>query len=155
MSTAPAAVKPVQIDAAVLEALRAKAKTLSAQTGARVTIRSLIEEAVIARWPELAGAPPPQAEGTATAAVAAPHDPSTIAFNKILDALYGAASVIAANAAIQALDGSVSGSLGQPISLRDLAYHLRSAEAPIASLAELVRDYEFGGHAAPQLSERC
>lgn len=157
--------RAIQIDAAIGQALENKAAEMTqlskAGGGKRVTIKALVEEAVLARWPDLRLQPGvatmAELSGAASATSAAstipaqPVDPQAFVFDRIIQAVLcggdGELEGLERNAGIEALDGTAVGSFGQEIKLRDLAYHLRAVMMVkvIGSLGELVRDYEEAG----------
>lgn len=135
MNSKATGTQPVQIGSAMHAALIAKLRELqsSSLAGAkRVTLRSMIEAALVARWPDLR-------DGADQAIVSAIDAERSAVFDRIVAAVFGAPA-----AAIEALDGEVTGSAGQPIRLRDLAYRLKATSAPIGSIDDLLADYERG-----------
>lgn len=158
--------RAIQIDAAIGQALENKAAEMTqlskAGGGKRVTIKALVEEAVLARWPDLRLQPgvATMAElsepATLPATPTQPVDPQAFVFDRIIQAvLCGPGGLdgspesegLERNASIEALDGTAVGSFGQEIRLRDLAYHLRAVMTVrvIGSLGELMKDYEEAG----------
>jgi hypothetical protein len=147
--------KSIQIDAALVDGLAELADRLTNETREatdssddgsvsgkrrpRVTIRSIVEEAVLGKWPDLRlGAGVTSAPDT--------EESKRAVFDAILAAVYRPAGIEAQNAAIDKLDGGVVGSFGQRLGLRELAYHLRAnGERPIGTLDELVKDFEGMG----------
>lgn len=156
-SSKPKKMRMIQIDPAIGAALDRLVQGMTAQVGKRVTLRSVVEEALLARHPELRlmaqvatepaqqqqqqPSPPPPAP------VAAPN-PEEYLMSAILSAVFSGSEELEQNAAIERLEGVVIGSYAQEIRLANLAYHLRSlmleGGAPVSTLAELVADYEGG-----------
>lgn len=137
MPTAPKTA-PVQISKILHTAVVGKVAELSKSSGKRVTITALIETAILIAYPDLG-------EPVASAASEAAEQQAAAQLDSVMAALYCSSDPVEVNAAIEQLDGSVQGSAGQPIKLRDLAYHLRSTQSAIGSMRELIADYEGGG----------
>lgn len=108
------------------------------QTGKKVSIRELVERAVLEKWPQLIATleSDPAVAGFHTAV--APDD----LFANLLNA-----AIADGNSAIDQLNGEIDGTLGQQIPLRNLAYYLRramNAGLDVASLETLIEAYEKG-----------
>ncbi len=132
-------VKNVQISVAIHTALTAMAGKLAAERGKKPKLREMVEEAVLARWPDLA-----TMEGVVSEP-ASEEDAGEV-FGRLLQAVFTPSpDVNNPNANIDALGGSVAGSFGQKVRLKDLAYHLRGSAAPIGTLVELIQDFERVG----------
>src|SRR5687768_7392312 len=125
--------QPVQISSSLHAAIKRLAAQQTADTGQHVTIRGLLEEAILARYPEL------RVTTAAVTAVTAGVEQDIALM--LMTAVYATGDPTEQAARIEELEGSVVGRFGQQIKLRDLAYHLRSIGGT-ASLADLIRDYE-------------
>jgi hypothetical protein len=125
----------VQISNAVHAALTARAADETLKRGKRVTIKDLVEEAVLGHWPAMRQAP-----GVVTVVDGIEQHNELLV--PLLTAAFTSADPVESNAAIEQLKGEVSGSFGQKIKLKDLAYHLRSATNSIATMRDLITDYE-------------
>lgn len=166
--------KPVVIDPEMHSIIAEIASEKKDQVGrARgFTIRDVVEEALIAHYPrirklmgdriaassgaEAGDATPtpgpsqaPEAGGELPSGIPFVEDDPLTGFDLLLSVIFSADG---GNSAVEALNGYVAGSLGQWVSMRDLAYHLRSAldeGKMIGSIEELVADYESGDGEVP------
>lgn len=157
----------VMIDPAIGAALERVAQEATLATGKRVTIRAVVESALLATHPEIRlepgvvsadvdpnvqltlDAPPVVAPAPVPPPVTPviPPDPGAYLMDQILMALLASGDEIEQNMAIERLDGMAIGSYGQEIRLANLAYHLRGTmqetNGPaIGTLVELIKDYE-------------
>lgn len=112
-----------------------------AAQGKRVTAKQLVEEALLSRWPQLGAKPP-------AAAIPGADEPPA-AGDELMSTIIGAvvleADPVKTVQAIEHLGGTVDGTMGQSIRVRDLAYHFRTALAAnsgICTIRQLILDYE-------------
>jgi hypothetical protein len=173
-SPAPPKVAPVAISAEVHQAIGRIAEQRTGAEGKRITIRQVIEDAVRAHYriffieeaPSKPATDPRQGVLEALIGFAEPEirraiskieddeepsaDPIEEVFGQLIEAAFAGGSPQEQSKAVEGLFGTVAGSFRQRIKLKDLAYHLRTSSAPIASMADLIEDYEAGGVAALQ-----
>lgn len=132
--------RPVQMRTDVHAGLTRLAAERTQAEGRRVTLRQLVEDAVRAQYPELSGV------GDALPARRSDALDEQIFGQLVMAALESDPAEGAR--AIEGLTGTVPGSFGQALRLRDLAYYLRSAmdaqsaESGVGSLGELIAAYE-------------
>jgi len=145
---------PVNIPAYLHQALQQLSAARTVSSGQKVTIRQLIEDALKEKYgivePDASEGAAMGVGSPAQAAIAAPpialNESDDQKFSRIVHAAFAADDTLAGKArSAEELAGTAAGSFGQRIKLKDLAYHLRSTETPVGSLAELIADYEAGG----------
>jgi hypothetical protein len=131
---------PVQVSAEIHRVLIDIANQRAVAESRKVSIREVLEEAVRAHYPQAA------MTTSAPGALIAPASDiqSSAIMAQLIDIVMLEPDPIAQSRRIEALEGAISGSFGQAIRLRDLAYCLRSAEAPIDGLQSLIAVYEGG-----------
>lgn len=135
----------VQIEQSIHHAISRLAKSKGDEEGRRVTNRELVEAAILAHYPTIR-----MTDGVETAPAADDGQMTLVdpVFNHLLSILFCSTDPAQQNEQIESLEGSITGSFGQSLSLRDLAYHLRARSntgQPIGSMINLVKDYEEFG----------
>lgn len=129
--------KPIQIGADYHAALERLSERKFKETGFVHTFRRLVEDALNAHYPELL-----KSVQSAEKARAEAEDADRVIFEQLMKVAILEPDPAEQNRLIEGLAGSVKGSYGQAIKLKDLAYYLRGTDKGPITLRELVEYYE-------------